>query len=95
MRLVHTAQVVCGAFDKHVIDGFVNLWATITQIVTCVVGRVDYWGVDGSVRGLGDGTLWGGRKMRRLQTGLLQEYVYASLFIFAGVVLVSVLMFII
>ncbi len=53
---------------------------------------MDYHGVDGTVRGLGETTLRGGRWVRRLQTGFLQAYVYASIFIFAGVVLLSVLL---
>ena len=94
LHLLHLFQVVCGAFDKYVIDGFVNLWATICQYCTAIVGNIDYWCVDGTVRGIGETTLWGGKKLRRIQTGVLQEYVYASIFLFAGVLLVSVLMLI-
>jgi NADH-quinone oxidoreductase subunit L len=95
LHLIHAGQVVCGLFDKVVIDGAVNFWGTACRYLTCVVGRVDYWGVDGSVRAVGEGTLWGGRKARGLQTGLLQEYVYASLLLFAGVLLISVLILVV
>jgi len=91
LHLLHLGQVVCGAFDRYVIDGFVNLWATICSYCAAVVGHIDYWGVDGTVRGIGDLCLWSGRRLRRLQSGVLQEYVYASLFIFGGVLLVVLL----
>ena len=94
LHVLHLFQVVCGTFDKYVIDGFVNLWATVCRYCTAVVGNIDHWGVDGTVRGIGASTLWGGKKLRRIQTGVLQEYVYASIFLFAGVLLVSVLMLI-
>jgi NADH-quinone oxidoreductase subunit L len=91
MRVIHAGHYACGLFDKRFIDGAVNAWGSLCRFVTAVVGTVDYWGVDGSVRGLGEGTLRGGRWMRRLQTGRLQEYVYASIILFGGVVLISVL----
>jgi NADH-quinone oxidoreductase subunit L len=84
-------HAVAGAFDKRVIDGCVNFWASVCQFVTAVTGSVDYWGVDGTVRGVGEGSLRLGARLRRLQTGLLQEYVYASIFIFAGLFILSVL----
>ncbi len=91
LHLVHMAQVACGAFDRYVVDGFVNCWGTICRYILSVSGTVDYWGVDGTVRGIGDACLRWGARVRRLQTGLLQEYVYASVFIFAGVFVLSVL----
>jgi NADH-quinone oxidoreductase subunit L len=91
LRILHVAQVSAGAFDKYAIDGFVNFWGTLCRFVTGVAGSVDYWGVDGSVRAIGDLSLWVGAKLRRLQSGFLQEYVYASLFIFTGIFLISLL----
>jgi hypothetical protein len=91
LRIVHTAHMAVGAFDKHVIDGAVNFWGLACHWVTAAVGRLDYWGVDGAIRGLGRACLWLGAKARRLQTGLIQDYVYASVFIAAGLFIVSVL----
>jgi NADH-quinone oxidoreductase subunit L len=88
--ILHKLRKLCGIFDMSYIDGFVNLWGTICRFVTSVVGTVDYHGVDGAVRGLGEGTLRGGRTMRRMQTGVLQVYIYASMLIFAGVLILSV-----
>jgi NADH-quinone oxidoreductase subunit L len=92
LRFVHVSQVAAGAFDKYVIDGLVNFWGSACRYVTGVVGAMDYWGVDGTVRGIGDACLRAGARLRRLQSGLLQEYVYASLFIFTGVFIVSMLL---
>ncbi|HVR74217.1 MAG TPA: proton-conducting transporter membrane subunit, partial [Planctomycetota bacterium] len=91
LRFVHVSQVAAGAFDKYVVDGFVNFWGSVCRYLTGVTGAIDYWGVDGTVRAIGDATLRGGARIRRLQTGILQQYVYASVFIFAGVFLVSLL----
>ena len=88
LRLLHSLHVACGFFDRVVIDGVVNFWAKLCQFVTRTVGTLDYWGVDGAVRTLGDMTLGAGRKVRKLQTGLLQQYVYASLYLACGVVVV-------
>ncbi|MBI4601488.1 MAG: NADH-quinone oxidoreductase subunit L [Planctomycetes bacterium] len=91
LRSIHVVQVACGAIDKHAIDGFVNFWGSACRFVTGCVGAVDYHGVDGTVRGIGEATLRGGARLRRLQTGVLQQYVYASIFLFAGVFVVSAL----
>ncbi|MCH2374175.1 MAG: NADH-quinone oxidoreductase subunit L [Planctomycetes bacterium] len=93
LRVLHLLHSACGAFDKYVVDGFVNFWGSLCQYVTSVVGSVDFDGVDGTVRALGETTLWGGGKGSRMQTGLLQQYVYASVFLFAGIFLVAVLFY--
>jgi NADH-quinone oxidoreductase subunit L len=89
LHTIHLCHVVCGVFDKRVIDGFVNFWGTLCRYLLSVAGTVDYWGVDGAVRGLGDLSLRAGGRVRRLQTGYLQEYVYTSVFLFAAIFLVS------
>ena len=91
LRLLHVTVAAVGAFDKYVIDGFVNSWGGVCRFLTALTGTVDYWGVDGAVRGIGRLNLWAGLRLRRLQTGFVQEYVYASIFILAGLFLVSVL----
>ncbi len=80
---------LCGFFDKYVIDKLVDLQGYICRFVSWVVGLADYWGVDGTVRGLGEATLQGGRSIRKLQTGKLGEYVFASVILFAGVLVIS------
>ena len=48
---------------------------------------LDYWGVDGTVRGIANTVRFAGRRLRRVQTGFLQEYVYASLYLSGGLFL--------
>ncbi len=93
LRVLHTAHVVCGYFDRVVIDGVVDFVGAVCRFTTAATGRVDFWGVDGAVRGIGDLILRGGRRLRRLQTGLLQEYLYASVLVSAGVVAVLLALF--
>lgn len=92
LSVLHGFRLIAGWFDRVVIDGFVNFWATVCRFVTAAVGAVDHYGVDGAVRGLGETSFEGGRWLRRMQSGLLQTYLYASIFLFAGVVLVSVVL---
>ncbi len=94
LRVLHVFSFASGFIDKYFVDGFVNFWGGLCRYVSSVVGTLDYHGVDGSVRGIGETTLWGGRRARRLQTGFLQQYVYASVFLFAGVVLIAFLVYV-
>jgi NADH-quinone oxidoreductase subunit L len=93
LGLLHLLRHACGIFDKVVVDGLVNLQALICLTVSWAVGRVDYDGVDGTVRGIGEVTLRSGKWLRRVQTGRIQDYLYATVFLTAGVVLVSLLIF--
>ena len=87
LRLLHTCQVVCGHFDRVFVDGFVNFWGSVCRFFTGAAGVLDYWGVDGTVRGIANIVRFGGRRLRRAQTGFLQEYVYASLYLSGGLLL--------
>jgi hypothetical protein len=86
---LHVLRKAAGWFDLRVIDAIVNFQAVICRAITAVVGKVDAGGVDGAVRGLGEATLLGGRKIRKVQTGLVGQYVYASVFLLAGALAVS------
>jgi len=92
LSFVHGFRRAAGWFDAVVVDGFVNFWATVCRFVTAAVGAFDHHAVDGGVRGIGESMFEGGRWLRRMQSGLLQAYLYASIFLFAGVVLVSVVL---
>lgn len=93
LHVLHVLHFICGKFDANVVDGIVKFWGRVCHYFSGVVGYVDYKGVDGTVRGIGDSTLWSGSKLKRLQTGLLQQYVYASVFLFAGIFLVAFLIY--
>jgi NADH-quinone oxidoreductase subunit L len=63
-------------FDLHVIDGVVNLSATIVRAWSWVSGLFDLWVVDGTVNGVATVTQFVGRRIRNLQTGAVNAYVY-------------------
>jgi NADH-quinone oxidoreductase subunit L len=60
----------------------VNAWASLTQIAAWVSHMLDKHVVDGLVNGVGWSAGAGSRFMRRLQTGLVQNY---ALLMAAGV----------
>jgi NADH-quinone oxidoreductase subunit L len=66
-------------FDQNVIDGIVNLMATIGKAVAYVDAAFDQKVVDGAVNLLADAFLYGGAKLRRLQTGHIQAYLFGAL----------------
>ncbi len=93
LGLLHFFRYLCGIFDALIVDGIVNLQGWICRSLGFLAGKVDNEGVDGAVRGLGKVTLRGGRAMRKIQTGKLQEYLYASVYLAAGVVVVALVVF--
>lgn len=75
IAFTHFLARLCAGIDKIIVDGIVNAQAVITRVIAWVVGRVDYHGVDGAVRGTGEAALELGRRVRRIQTGKIQDYV--------------------
>jgi NADH-quinone oxidoreductase subunit L len=61
-------------FDARVIDGAVNGAASLTQITSWLSHMLDKYVVDGAVNLLGWTTGRGSFLVRRIQTGLLQNY---------------------
>ncbi|HYL59556.1 MAG TPA: NADH-quinone oxidoreductase subunit L [Candidatus Acidoferrales bacterium] len=72
-------------FDANVIDGVVNLAATITVFGSWMSGLFDNYVVDGLVNFASNLTLDVGGRLRRLQTGSINGYLYGIL---AGVMLI-------
>src|SRR5882762_5802105 len=66
-------------FDQNVVDGIVNAVATIGRTIAYVDAAFDQKIVDGAVNLLADGFLHGGAKLRRLQTGRIQAYLFGAL----------------
>jgi len=62
-------------FDSRVVDGLVNLMGTITRAVAWADGMVDKYLVDGAVNGVAFLFLEGSRRIRRIQTGRVNNYV--------------------
>ena len=66
-------------FDRVVIDGLVTLVAWIVRLVANVDGFIDKYLVDGAVSLVAALVLAGGRRLRRLQTGRLENYLMGAL----------------
>ena len=61
-------------FDKWIVDGLVNGVGWFTVAFSALQGWVDKWIVDGAVNAVGIVTKSGGRVLRFVQTGVLQQY---------------------
>jgi len=68
-----------GWFDLHIIDGVVNFAATVVRGVSALGGLIDAWIVDGAVNGVANVTLFTGRRVRNLQSGAINAYLYIVL----------------
>jgi NADH-quinone oxidoreductase subunit L len=74
-----------GWFDLYVIDGIVNLSATLTVFSSWLSGLFDHYVVDVLINLASNTTLSVGGRMRRLQTGSINGYLYGIL---AGVMII-------
>jgi NADH-quinone oxidoreductase subunit L len=80
-----TGSRVLGLFDLRIIDGIVNAVGFITRaMLSQFTGWFDNTFVDGLVNGVAQITWSVGGRVRRLQTGMIQNYL---LIIVGGVVL--------
>jgi NADH-quinone oxidoreductase subunit L len=66
-------------FDLNIIDGIVNLAAAITVFAAWLSGLFDNYVVDGLVNLASNATLEAGGRLRRLQTGSINGYLYGIL----------------
>ena len=81
-------------FDKYVIDGIVNLAGRITVVFADLDGIIDKYIVDGLVNIVAQGIKFIGERMRGLQTGRIQDYVYIMVSGgFLGLILIRVLIY--
>jgi NADH-quinone oxidoreductase subunit L len=79
-------------FDNRVVDGIVNGWGWLTQIAAWVSHMLDKYVVDGLVNFVGWTAGEGSFSVRRLQTGLVQNYalmMLVGLFVFLTVYLLA------
>jgi NADH-quinone oxidoreductase subunit L len=88
IAFTHWLSRVCLAFDKYVVDGIVNAAGVLARVAAWFAGRLDYNGVDGAVRGSGELAFVVGNRVRRIQTGRIQDYLGLTVF---GLALVFVL----
>jgi NADH-quinone oxidoreductase subunit L len=63
-------------FDQHVIDGIVNLSAVSVREISRFGGFLDYLVVDGAVNAVANATYAIGGRVRRIQTGAINAYLY-------------------
>jgi NADH-quinone oxidoreductase subunit L len=75
-------------FDLQIIDGLVNLTAVVTVFGSWLSGLFDNYVVDGLVNLAANATLAAGGRLRRLQTGSINGYLYGLL---AAVMLILLL----
>jgi NADH-quinone oxidoreductase subunit L len=66
-------------FDAHIIDWAVNFAATLTVFGARLSGLLDRYVVDGLVNLASNVTLETGQRMRRLQSGSINGYLYGIL----------------
>ena len=79
IRLVLRTRMVLSGFDKYVVDGLVNFAGVAMRATAWVNGTIDHLFVDGAVRGVSEGLLVVGSRVRKLQTGKVQNYILAAL----------------
>jgi NADH-quinone oxidoreductase subunit L len=80
-------------FDRHVIDRLVDGSAAVTRVWSWVAGAVDLRFVDGLVNLLSDSVLEWGSRLRKVQTGNINVYLYAVVAGVVGVMIVRLLWF--
>ncbi|MHB8873981.1 MAG: proton-conducting transporter transmembrane domain-containing protein [Myxococcaceae bacterium] len=68
----------CSFFDRVVVDGAVNATAAVGRFFCDIDGAIDKYLVDGAVNFIADSTLTFGRALRRVQTGRIENYLYAA-----------------
>jgi NADH-quinone oxidoreductase subunit L len=66
-------------FDANIIDGVVNLAARVIVFMSWLSGLFDHYIVDGLVNFASNLTLDVGGRLRRLQTGSINGYLYGIL----------------
>jgi NADH-quinone oxidoreductase subunit L len=66
-------------FDQYIIDGIVNGAAALTRFVSWLNGLFDQYIIDGMVNLIANVTFGIGNKLRRVQTGNINSYLYGIL----------------
>jgi proton-translocating NADH-quinone oxidoreductase chain L len=83
-------RLVFGEMDRWIVDGVVNGVGVGTKFVSSITGNIDKYIVDGAVNFVANGMLLAGDKLRGMQTGRIQNYVYGIL---GGVAALAVLQY--
>jgi len=83
-------RLILSDMDRWVVDGIVNGASVAARGAAWVTGAIDHYLVDGVVNFVAEGTLKAGAKLRTVQTGRIQSYVYGLL---GGVAVLSIIQY--
>jgi NADH-quinone oxidoreductase subunit L len=83
-------RLILADMDRWVVDGIVNGAGVLGKGAAWVTGAIDHYLVDGAVNFVAEGTLAAGNRLRQVQTGRIQSYVYGLL---GGVAFFSILQY--
>jgi NADH-quinone oxidoreductase subunit L len=72
-------RLVFSEMDRWIVDGIVNGFSVGARLASQITGAIDTYLVDGAVNFVAEGTLKAGGKLREVQTGRIQNYVYGLL----------------
>jgi len=72
-------RLILADMDRWVVDGLVNGTGILGKGAAWITGAIDQYLVDGAVNFLAEGTLSFGNRLRKVQTGRIQSYVYGLL----------------
>jgi NADH-quinone oxidoreductase subunit L len=72
-------RIVLAEMDRWIVDGIVNAFSVGARGAAWVTSAIDTYIVDGAVNFVAEGTLKAGGKLRTIQTGRIQNYVYGLL----------------
>jgi NADH-quinone oxidoreductase subunit L len=79
VRAFMALRLVFAEMDRWIVDGLVNGVSVLARGASWVTATIDAYLVDGIVNFVAEGTLQAGNKLRSLQTGRVQNYVYGLL----------------
>ncbi len=91
IRAVLGLRLVLRDMDRWVVDGLVNFTSIMTKLVAWTNGLIDKYLVDGAVNWIADVILRWGSRLRQIQTGRVQNYVYGLL---TGIAVLALIQFI-
>jgi len=83
-------RLVLAEMDRWIVDGIVNGAAVLSRGAAWITGAIDNYIVDGVVNFVAEGTLNAGQKLRGMQTGRIQNYVYGIL---GGVAVLAIIQY--
>jgi NADH-quinone oxidoreductase subunit L len=79
VRAFMALRLVLADVDRWIVDGVVNGVGVLVRLCAWIGGAIDHYLVDGAVNFVSDGVLAAGDRLRRVQTGRIQTYVYGLL----------------